>query len=134
LLAFLLTYGRRIPSDWFDIVAQHMEVARERLLATLESHYRESGWTVERSPDGTICASGPGGVTWIGAAVVPTDLEREDLGERLIELATRRMEGSGELCPLELLPSSECDDALRSLLSQIGLARRSNVAVYSLAS
>lgn len=111
-----------------------MEVVRERLLATLETHYRQSGWTVERSPDGTICAGGPGGVTWIGAAVTRSDLERPDLAERLTELAARRMEGSGELCPLELLPSSDCDDDLRALLGRIGLAGRSNVAVYSLAS
>jgi hypothetical protein len=111
-----------------------MQEAREQLLDQLEAHYRQSGWTVKRASDGTLYANGPGGVMWIGAAVVPADLEQEDLGEWLTELAMQRMEGSGELCPLELLPSSECHDELRALLGRIGLARRSNVAVYSVAS
>jgi hypothetical protein len=111
-----------------------MEAARQELVERLEAHYRASGWSVKRSSDGTLYASGPGGVTWIGAAVVPADLEAEGVAERLTEMATRRMENGGELCPLELLPSSDCDAELRDLLCRIGLAKRSNVAVYSLAS
>lgn len=111
-----------------------MEAMRQELLQMLEGQYRQSGWSVKRTTDGTVCASGPGGVTWIGAAVIPSDLERDGLGQRLADLASRRMEGSGELCPLELLPSSDCDVELRALLDQTGLASRSNVAVYSLVS
>lgn len=111
-----------------------MESVRRQLLEKLEAHYRESGWAVKRASDGTVYANGPGGVTWIGATVVRADLEDDGVEERLTELASQRMENGGELCPLELLPSSDCDEDLRALLSHIGLAKRSNVAVYSLAS
>lgn len=100
----------------------------------LESHYRGSGWTVKRSRDGTVYANGPGGVTWIGRAVIPADLEDESTGELLREMAERRMEGGGELCPLELLPSADCAEQLEALLRRVGIADRGNVAVYSLVS
>lgn len=106
---------------------------REQLLKALETHYRESGWRVRRQDDSTVFADGPGGVTWIGTAVVPEDLRREDIEERLRALAEKRMEGSGELCPFELLPSADCQDELRELLSRIGISERSNVAIYSFA-
>lgn len=108
-----------------------MTMSREELLETLESHYRDSGWRVKRGEDDTVFADGPGGVTWIGKAVVAADLKAGDVGERFKELAERRMEGGGELCPFELLPSSDCRDELEDLLSRIGIADRSNVAVYS---
>lgn len=111
-----------------------METLRRELQKKLEDHYRGSGWTVKRASDGTVYASGPGGVTWIGAAITAADLEDESTGERLREMAERRMEGGGELCPLELLPSADCAQELKSLLHRIGIADRSNVAVYSLAS
>lgn len=111
-----------------------MDSVRRELLEKLEIHYRGSGWSVKRAGDGTLYANGPGGVTWIGAAITPEDLEDDGVEERLRSMADRRMEGGGELCPLELLPSSDCTEDLRALLGRIGLADRSNVAVYSLAS
>jgi hypothetical protein len=110
-----------------------MESDRRELVGKLEAHYRGSGWSVKRGGDGTIHASGPGGVTWIAAAILPSDLEDAGTGQRLREMAERRMEGGGELCPLELLPSVECADELKALLDRIGLSGRKNVAVYSLA-
>lgn len=108
-----------------------MGTTRAELLETLESHYRGSGWRVKRGDDGTLFADGPGGVTWIGRAVVPADLEDDGVEERFRELADRRMEGGGELCPLELLPSADCKRELEELLGRIGIAGRGNVAVYS---
>ncbi len=43
------------------------------------------------------------------------------------------MEGGGELCPFELLPSTDCKEDLQDLLRRIGIADRGNVAVYSFA-
>lgn len=111
-----------------------MEDDRRDLTEMLEAHYRDSGWSVKRAPDGTLYANGPGGVTWIGAAILPVDLEDEAIAERLRRMAEQRMDAGGELCPLELLPSPECEQELRMLLGQIGMAERSNVDVYSLAS
>ncbi len=110
-----------------------METARLALLETLEDHYRSSGWRVRREDEKTLFADGPGGVTWIGTAVIPADLEDEGAEERFKDLAERRMEGGGELCPFELLPSEECKEDLQALLKRIGIADRGNVAVYSFA-
>jgi hypothetical protein len=111
-----------------------MESDRRQLVEMLETHYRRGGWTVKRSDDGTLYANGPGGVTWIGAAIVPADLEDEGIADRLLQMSEQRMEGGGELCPLELLPSPDCAEELKTLLARIGIADRSNVGVYSLAS
>lgn len=111
-----------------------MEADRRELIEKLEAHYRSSGWSVKRAADGTLYANGPGGVTWIGAAVVSADLEDGIIAERLLEMADQRMEAGGELCPLELLPSPDCERDLKELLARIGIADRSNVDVYSLAS
>jgi hypothetical protein len=108
-----------------------METTREELLTTLEAHYRGSGWRVQRGDDSTVFADGPGGVTWIGRAVVAADLDDDGVEERLRELAERRMDGGGELCPFELLPAADCKQRLEELLSRIGIADRGNVAVYS---
>ncbi len=110
-----------------------MGTNRKELLEALEAHYRGSGWRVKRGEDDTLFADGPGGVTWIGRAVVAADLEDEGVEDRFRELAERRMEGGGELCPFELLPSADCKDELEALLSRIGIADRSNVAVYAFA-
>ena len=110
-----------------------METGRRELIRTLEEHYRSSGWRVKRDDDRTLLADGPGGVTWIGTAVISSDLEEEDVEERFKDLADRRMETGNELCPFELLPSAECRDDLNVLLERIGIADRGNVAVYSLA-
>ena len=89
---------------------------------------------MKRMDESTVLADGPGGVTWIGRAVVREDLRDEATGERFREFAERRMEGGGELCPFELLPSPDCFDELEQLLERIGIAERGNVEVYSLVS
>lgn len=111
-----------------------MDTARRELLETLEAHYRSSGWRVKRGDETTVFADGPGGVTWIGTAVIPADLEKEGIEDRFRDLAERRMDRGGELCPFELLPSPDCKDDLQALLERIGIAGRGNVAVYSFAS
>jgi hypothetical protein len=116
------------------MLAEPMENGHRELIETLEAHYLGNGWRVERVDDGTLHASGPGGVTWIGAAITATDIEDENAAERLRAMAERRMEAGGELCPLELLPSPDCEHELRELLDRIGIGDRSNVEVYSLAS
>lgn len=108
-------------------------VDREELLRKLESHYKSSGWTVQRASDGTLVAAGPGGVTWLGTAITPPDLTSEDLEERLCELAARRMDGGGELCPLDVIASEDCEPDLNATLERIGLAHRRHVSVYSVA-
>ena len=73
-----------------------MSERRQELLGTLERYYRGCGWSMEWAEDGTVRAAGPGGVTWIGLAVVPEDLTTEDFGARLLELSEQRMpESSG---------------------------------------
>jgi hypothetical protein len=110
-----------------------MEAKRQELAAQLEAYYRSCGWKVRLEKDGTVRADGPGGVTWIGLPVVPEDLGGPAFDERLVELSGQRMPRSGELCPLELLPATECADAVRARLAELRLADRGNVGVYSLA-
>jgi hypothetical protein len=107
--------------------------SRDELVGQLEAHYRSHGWPVERGHDGTLLAGGPGGVTWLGTAVVAADLSSADLEERLLDLAQRRMPHGGELCPLDLVAASECEPRLRALLDRIGLSARPHVSLYSLA-
>jgi hypothetical protein len=95
---------------------------REKLNRRLEEHYRGQGWPVVRSDDGVLHASGPGGVTWLGAAIV---------GKRIVDLAERRMPKGGELCPLDLLASEDSESGLRELLERTGLSARPHVSVYS---
>lgn len=106
---------------------------RARLIGLLEEQYRRAGWQVERGEDGTLRASGPGGVTWIGAAVTSEDLESGELEARLLELSDTRMAGRGELCPLDLLPEPACADRLRHVLDRLGLSDRPHISLYSLA-
>jgi len=108
-----------------------MEGERRHLAGSLEDHYRSQGWPVEEAEDGILLASGPGGVTWLGAAVVRADLASEAFAERLVDLASRRMNGAAELCPLDLLAAPECEGELRLLLDRLGLSRRSHVSLYS---
>lgn len=110
-----------------------MDDPRAELLSRLEAQYRDFGWSVERAADGTIRAIGPGGVTWIGAAVVREDIESGELAARLPQLSRQRMSDSGELCPLDLLPEPECEAATRTLLERLGLSRCPHISVYSLA-
>ena len=98
----------------------------------MAEHYRGQGWSTRTEADGTVFADGPGGVTWIGAAVTGSDLASGELEARLPELADRRMPGGGELCPLELLPAADCVSDLEGLLERLGLSARRHVAVYSL--
>lgn len=108
-----------------------MEGERLQLALSLEDHYRSQGWPVERGDDGLVLASGPGGVTWLGAAVVRADLASEAFAERLIDLSSQRMRGGSELCPLDLLAAEECEGELRSLLDGLGLTGRSHVSLYT---
>ena len=108
-----------------------MESRRQELLDELERYYRGCGWKVERAGDGTVRAAGTGGVTWIGMAVVKTDLGEEGFAERLVELSGVQMDQNGPRCPFELLPDPDCAGALSSLLSELRLAEC--VSVYSLA-
>ena len=105
---------------------------KSELCEALASYYRGCGWKVEHASDGTIRASGIGGVTWIGLPVVAADLTEEGFGERLLELAEQRMP-QGALCPLELLPAEDCADELRAMLARLRLSERGHVEVYSLA-
>jgi hypothetical protein len=109
-----------------------MEAKRQELADRLEAYYRSCGWKVRRAGDGTVRADGPGGVTWIGLPVIPDDLGAPDFDNRLVELSEQRMP-RGELCPFELLPASECAEALRTRLADLRLQSRGHVAVYSLA-
>ncbi len=109
-----------------------MSARREELQTLLETHYRSCGWKAARADDGTVRADGIGGVTWIGLAVVPEDLDEASFEGRLVALADTRMP-RGELCPLELLPAEDCADRLRSVLDRLRLRERGHVEVYSLA-
>ena len=105
---------------------------RQELLEQLETYYRSCGWKVESFADGTVRAAGIGGVTWIGMAVVPEDLESDAFEERLLELSEQRMP-AGQRCPFELLPAEECADELRATLERLRLSERGHVGVYWLA-
>ena len=109
-----------------------MVATTEDLAKALEDYYRSCGWTAERAPDGTVRARGFGGVTWIGLPVSSDDLDDPRFEERLLELSAERMP-TGELCPLELLPSPECAERLHATLDRLGLGKRGNVEVYALA-
>lgn len=105
---------------------------KTELRNALESYYQSCGWKVEHTSDGTVRASGIGGVTWIGLPVVATDLASEGFEAQLLELADQRMP-QGALCPLELLPAEDCADDLRAMLARLRLSERGHVEVYSLA-
>ena len=122
----------QIVDDEATATQRSMTDTKTQLRDALESYYRGCGWTVERAADGTVRASGIGGVTWIGLPVVAADLDEEGFGERLLELADQRMP-QGALCPLELLPAEDCADDLRVMLTRLRLSQRGHVEVYSLA-
>jgi hypothetical protein len=105
---------------------------KPELRKALESYYRSCGWKVEHAGDGTVRASGIGGVTWIGLPVVAADLASDGFEAQLLELADQRMP-QGPLCPLELLPADDCADDLHALLARLRLSNRGHVEVYSLA-
>ena len=107
-----------------------MDARRQELLGELERYYRSCGWKVERAEDGTLRAAGVGGVTWIGMAVVESDLADDSFPERLRELSDVR-ESDGARCPFELLPEPGCAGEVRSLLDRLRLSER--VVVYSVA-
>jgi len=108
-----------------------MESRRQELLDELERYYAGCGWNVERADDGTLRAEGVGGVTWIGMAVVGTDLDEDGFAERLVALSDTRMGPDGVRCPFELLPDPSCAEDVQSLLDRLRLGER--VSVYSLA-
>lgn len=105
---------------------------REELRAKLDAYYRACGWNVTSAGDGTVRATGLGGVTWIGLAVVADDLEDPAFARRLEALSDERMP-TGQLCPLELLPAEECAEGLRALLDELRLRERGHVEVYAVA-
>ena len=109
-----------------------MSDRKDELRATLCAYYRSCGWNVARAADGTVRATGLGGVTWIGLPVVPDDLADPGFAARLEGLSDERMP-TGELCPLELLPADECADELRALLEELRLRERGHVEVYAVA-
>ncbi|MGH3992436.1 MAG: hypothetical protein ACRDSN_08225 [Pseudonocardiaceae bacterium] len=105
---------------------------RDQLRARLAANYRAYGWPVTRRPDGTLRAVGPGGVHWHAAVIIGEDLAKPDLlDERLVALATKRMPEGGELCPLELIASSDSEEGLRTALDRTGLSARPHVSVYA---
>lgn len=108
-----------------------MSVDRNALLARLEQHYRHHGWPVCREDDGTLRATGPGGVIWIGSALVREDVVAESLDQTLVELADTRMPVGGELCPVDLLAAEDCEDELRAALNRLRLDERPHVSLYS---
>lgn len=109
-----------------------MDARRQELRERLEQYYRDCGWRVESAADGTVRASGLGGVTWIGVPVLPDDVGEPLFAKRLLDLAEERMP-AGQRCPLELLPVAECADELRALLERLRLRERGHVEVYSIA-
>jgi len=109
-----------------------MSTTRDELATALEEYYRSCGWAPERAPDGTVRARGFGGVTWIGLPVASDDLDDPGFEVRLLELSAERMP-TGELCPLEMLPSPDCAERLYATLDRLGLGERGNVEVYALA-
>lgn len=115
-----------------EILQSAMRAERQELVELMEEHYRSNGWKVERGEDGTVRAKGLGGVTWIGLPVVTTDLIDEQFESRLLTLGEERTP-EGKLCPLELLPATDCGDELRAILRRLRLDERGHVEVYSTA-
>ena len=113
-------------------LSTEVSVTRDELFAALEEYYRSCGLRPERAPDGTVRARGFGGVTWIGLPVSGEDLDDAGFEARLIKLGDEKMP-TGELCPLELLPSPDCAERLYALLERVGLGERGNVEVYAAA-
>jgi hypothetical protein len=101
------------------------------LLARLEVYYRRAGWPVRRADAETLEATGPGGVLWLGTAVIDDELESEQLEERILGLADRRMPGGGELCPLDVVVAEGSEGRLRELLARLGLADCPHISVLS---
>ena len=106
---------------------------RSELLDRLEAHYRESGWAVRERDEQTVRAIGPGGVVWIGMAVVADDLTGTELDDRFLALSDERMDGGRVVCPFEVLPAPDCADAVRDRLRELRVADRGHVTVYSVA-
>lgn len=132
--------GRASATRWADrdpstshAMLPVMSQRREHLLDQLRSHYARHGWSVKQDDEGTLLASEPGGVTWLGTALVSSDLASETVEERLVELSERRMPGGAELCPLDLVADDACEADVRALLNRLGLAGRPHVSLYSLA-
>lgn len=103
---------------------------REQLRELLRTTYRQFGWRFTEAADGTIAATDDSGITWHGVGVVEDDVEDAAFAARLLELSSRRMANGNWPCPLDLLPTAECEDALYALLDRIGLGRRNNVTIY----
>ncbi|MGI8632399.1 MAG: hypothetical protein ACR2NA_07625 [Solirubrobacterales bacterium] len=65
-------------------------------------------------------------------AVVRDDLADPGLGERITDLAGRRMGNTerGALCPLDILPAPECAGAVEELIAGLHLRRSQHISVY----
>ena len=124
--------NKAVPSARSDIFRAEMSVTRDELIAALEEYYRSCGLRPERAPDGTVRARGFGGVTWIGLPVSGEDFDDAGFEARLVALGDERMP-TGELCPLEMLPSPDCAERLYGILERVGLGERGNVEVYAAA-
>lgn len=107
-----------------------VEARRQELQAKLVDYYRGCGFKPHVADDGTVRAAGLGGVTWIGLAIVPADVN--GLAERLDQLSAERMPG-GQLCPLELIPDPECEARVREVLHESRIGDRRYVEIYSIA-
>jgi hypothetical protein len=107
---------------------------REELLSLLEDFYRRGIVWGEpwRADDGTVRVSDGGGVTLIGAAVVPEDLADggEAFRKRLLGLCAEHMPTpDGRRCVVELLPAEECAGEVDTILRELRLDER--VGTYS---
>lgn len=107
-------------------------MTRDDLISALEEYYRSCGLRPERAADRTVRARGFGGVTWIGLPVSGEDLDDAGFEARLVALGEEQMP-TGELCPLEMLPSPDCAERLYGILERVGLSERGNVEVYAAA-
>lgn len=109
-----------------------MDEERADLTSQLEAHYRRAGWVVNpgAEPD-TLEATGPGGVDWVGTALLGAELDSPHMEERLRRLADRRMP-SGEICPLDLVTSASDRAGVDDLLRRLRLGHLRHISVYSL--
>lgn len=103
------------------------DAAHEALVA----NYERLGWKqVEPIGDDSVVAvAGPGGVTFHGRAVGLDDIANPEFAATLKRLSATRMP-TGQLCPLDLMPSGDAAAALRSLLREMHIDRLGHVSIY----
>src|SRR6266508_1404318 len=108
-----------------------MSERREELLAALEAVYRRgSVWgEPSRADDGSVRVSDSGGVTWIGLAVMPEDLEDPAFADRLRDFASQRMPSDGRGLTLRPTARRARQRLLARRLSLVGLLDLPHAAV-----